>query len=138
MMGLPVQLFTILILVTLPIIFMQFVSARMPLMSGDETVTFASTETVYQYVKQKPEDISATKKVVAFQGDDLFLLYDEIEGAGDDVDNPQLTSLEVDKDVEHSIFEPVVNKKVRLVKGKQHVQGMEFLSIVLMLKEKQK
>jgi len=125
-----VQLFTILILVTLPIIFMQFYSTDShALMSGNETPeptieAFFEQITLPESEGLKPELLEQPpqKSEVAILQKGSFLMDDEMT-----------------VDSESTIVVPLVkHKKVRLVKGKRHTQGMNFLSVILMLKEKQK
>lgn len=137
MMGLPVQLFTMLILVTLPIIFVQFYTAHSPVLMGENETLVPTIETLHEQIslsesneiKQQLLKQAIHKHDVALQQDSLFLFDDEIKRTNAEPENIGL---------ENAIAESVDHKKVRLVKGKQHVQGMEFLSVILMLKEKQK
>ncbi len=144
MMGLPVQLFTILILVTLPIIFVQFYTAHSPVLMGEDETLSPTIEALYEQIslpesneiKQQLLEQSTDKHDVALQQNSLFLLDDKIEGVMDEA--KRTNDKPADVSLENAITEPVNHKKVRLVKGKQHVQGMEFLSVILMLKEKQR
>ena len=144
MMGLPVQLFTILILVTLPIIFVQFYTAHSPVLMGEDETLSPTIEALYEQIslpesneiKQQLLEQSTDKHDVALQQNSLFLLDDKIEGVMDEA--KRTNDKPADVSLENAITEPVNYKKVRLVKGKQHVQGMEFLSVILMLKEKQR
>ena len=151
-MGLPVQLFTILILVTLPIIFMQFYSADShALMSEDEKV-----EALFEQITlSEPKDLKRddllhkdlTRESIepTMEKSEVASLQNEpsfIEGEmTDDIDDivSHTNDKQIGMDSESAVIAPPVkHKKVRLVKGKRHVQGMDFLSILLMLKEKQR
>ena len=146
-MGLPVQLFTILILVTLPIIFMQFYSAdSYALMSEDDKVEALFEQITLSEPKElihkdlTHESIAPTmeKSEVAILQNESFFIEGELTDNMEDIVS-HTNDKQIEADAESAaITPPVKRKKVRLVKGKRHVQGMDFLSILLMLKEKQR
>ena len=141
------QLFTILILVTLPIIFMQFYSAdSYALMSEDDKV-----EALFEQITlSEPKDLihkDLTHESIepTMEKSEVAILQNEssfIEGkVTDDMDDiiSHTNEKQIGTDIESTvIMPPVKHKKVRLVKGKRHIQGMDFLSVLLMLKEKQR
>ena len=136
------QLFTILILVTLPIVFVQFYSADShALMSEDDKV-----EALFEQITlSEPKDLTHESIEQTMEKSEVATLQNAssfIEGELTD-DMEDIVSHTNDKQIETDaesavITPPVKRKKVRLVKGKRHVQGMDFLSILLMLKENQR
>jgi ribosomal protein S13 len=151
-MGLPVQLFTILILVTLPIVFVQFYSAdSYALMSEDEKVealfekiTLSEPNNlIHEDLAHEPIEPTMEKSEVAIlQNEPSFIEGNFIEGEmTDDMEDivSYTTDKQIETDTESAIITPLTKqKKVRLVKGKRHTQGMDFLSVLLMLKDKQR
>jgi len=152
LMGLPVQLFTILILVTLPIVFVQFYSADShALMSEDDKVEALFEQITLSEPKNlKHEDLThesieqtmEKSEVAILQNEPSFTEGNFIEGKmADNMDDivSHTNDKQIGEDAESVVITPPVkHKKVRLVKGRRHVQGMDFLSILLMLKEKQR
>ena len=146
------QLFTILILVTLPIIFMQFYSADShALMSEDDKVEALFEQITLSEPKDLKHDDLLHKDLThesieqTMEKSEVALLQNEssfIEGElTDDMEDivSHTNDKQIGTDAESAVIAPPVKrKKVRLVKGKRHVQGMDFLSIVLMLKENQR
>jgi hypothetical protein len=151
-MGLPVQLFTILILITLPIIFMQFYSADShALMSEDEKVEALFEQITLSEPKDlKHEDLirddlkhesieqrMEKSEVAILQNESSFIegeLTDDMEDIVRHTNDKQIGT-----DAESAVITPSAKrKKVRLVQGKRHIQGMDLLSVLLMLKEKQR
>jgi hypothetical protein len=151
-MGLPVQLFTILILVTLPIVFVQFYSAdSYALMSEDEKVealfekiTLSEPNNlIHEDLAHEPIEPTMEKSEVAIlQNESSFSEGLFIEGEmADDMEDivSYTTDKQIEADTESAVITPSAKqKKIRLVKGKRHTQGMDFLSVLLMLKDKQR
>lgn len=152
LMGLPVQLLTILILVTLPIIFVQFYSANShALMSEDDKVEALFEQITLSEPKDlvheglTHEDLTHESIEQTMEKSEVAILQSEpsfIEGEmADDMEDivSHTNDKRIDSDAENAVITPPIkHKKVRLVKGKRHVQGMDFLSILLILKEKQR
>ncbi len=136
------QLFTILILVTLPIVFVQFYSADShALMSEDDKV-----EALFEQITlSEPKDLThesieptLEKSEVAILQNESFFIEGELTDNMEDIVS-HTNDKQIGTEAESvAITPPVKHKKVRPVKGKRHVQGMDFLSILLMLKENQR
>ena len=146
-MGLPVQLFILLVLVTLPIVFVQLYSADShAFLSADEPME-TSAEVFYESIPLVGTiDLNAElNKDQTLQANEIAMLHNEAmlidDGSGntqgviyrssDDEPNAAVADSE-------AIKTPDNHKKVRLVKGKRNAQGMNFLSVLLMLKDRQR
>ncbi len=151
------QLFTILILVTLPIVFVQFYSAdSYALMSEDEKVealfekitlsepnNLIHEDLKHENLAHEPIEPTMEKSEVAIlQNEPSFIEGNFIEGEmTDDMEDivSYTTDKQIEADTESAVITPSAKqKKIRLVKGKRHTQGMDFLSVLLMLKDKQR